>query len=481
MSDAVPPKTFISYSWTDTGHEEWVLDLARDLREYGVDVIIDKWDLEEGQDMVAFMEQMVNDPEMDKVLIICDEEYAEKADQREGGVGTETQIVSKDLYDEVNPENPQEKFAAVIAEVDAEGKPYLPTYMKNRIYFDMSTPEARADNFERLVRWLHGKPQEEKPPLGSPPTHILEQDGPSLATSSRAVQVKRKLRGGNTAAVGALRDYFETFAENLGQFKIDPEGDRPSPEEVMESIEDVLPYRDEAVDLFVTLSKYWRGQEGAEALHDFFELLLPYTVGDRPGHNHDTSVDNLAFLVRELFLYAIGGALSYKRFEGVRLLLKRPYYLNSNESRVNTEAKPFTSFRTYLVSLEDHWDHNRVNKTADILKARATRDDLAHDDVMQASLLLYLRAESDRFLDRGVSKYERWYPDVLLYANKRNRPFEIFGRAARGSTEGVKTVLDLASWEDFVSLVHQIDQERGFPKLDNRWPLKVPRLVGIQH
>lgn len=76
MSTPDSPKTFISYSWTDTKHEEWVLDLARDLREFGVDAIIDKWDLEEGQDMCAFMEQMVTDPDMEKVLIICDEEYA---------------------------------------------------------------------------------------------------------------------------------------------------------------------------------------------------------------------------------------------------------------------------------------------------------------------------------------------------------------------------------------------------------------------
>jgi hypothetical protein len=255
MGDTQSPKTFISYSWTDSQHEEWVLNLARDLREYGVDVIIDKWDLEEGQDMYAFMEQMVTDPEMDKVLIICDEEYTRKADEREGGVGTETQIVSKDLYDEVNPDDPQKKFAAVITETDENGKPYLPTYMKNRIYFDMSTPDAREDNFERLVRWLFGKSQEEKPPLGTPPAYLLEEEGPSLGTSSRALQVKRKLLNGNPAAVGAVRDYFETFARNLNAFDVEAEGNRPSPEEVVKVIESFLPYRDEAVDIFVTLAK----------------------------------------------------------------------------------------------------------------------------------------------------------------------------------------------------------------------------------
>ena len=39
-----PPKLFVSYSWTSPDHEAWVLQLATELRESGVDVILDKWD-----------------------------------------------------------------------------------------------------------------------------------------------------------------------------------------------------------------------------------------------------------------------------------------------------------------------------------------------------------------------------------------------------------------------------------------------------
>jgi SEFIR domain len=46
------PKTFISYSWTSKDHERWVLDLATALRDNGVDVILDKWDLREGHDAI---------------------------------------------------------------------------------------------------------------------------------------------------------------------------------------------------------------------------------------------------------------------------------------------------------------------------------------------------------------------------------------------------------------------------------------------
>ena len=87
------PKLFISYCWTNQEHESWVLNLATELVENGVDVIIDKWNLREGQDSYKFMEQMVNNKDIKKVLLICNKKYAERANNRDGGVGTETQIM----------------------------------------------------------------------------------------------------------------------------------------------------------------------------------------------------------------------------------------------------------------------------------------------------------------------------------------------------------------------------------------------------
>lgn len=89
------PKVFISYSWSS---DALVLELAQRLVSHGVDVVLDKWDLKEGQDKYEFMERCVNDPEITKVLIICDKAYAQKADDRTGGVGDETMIISSEIY-----------------------------------------------------------------------------------------------------------------------------------------------------------------------------------------------------------------------------------------------------------------------------------------------------------------------------------------------------------------------------------------------
>ena len=66
----ISPKAFISYSWSSTAHQDWVLTLATRLREDGVDVSLDKWDLKEGHDALAFMERMVSDPAVTKVIMV---------------------------------------------------------------------------------------------------------------------------------------------------------------------------------------------------------------------------------------------------------------------------------------------------------------------------------------------------------------------------------------------------------------------------
>ena len=48
----------------------------------GVNVVIDIWDLREGQDKNSFMESMTTDESITHVLAICDAEYTRKANSR---------------------------------------------------------------------------------------------------------------------------------------------------------------------------------------------------------------------------------------------------------------------------------------------------------------------------------------------------------------------------------------------------------------
>ena len=144
------PKVFISYSWSVEQHKEFVRDLATRLSSDGVDVSLDRWDLKEGQDKYVFMEKMVTDEKVSKVLVILDKTYANKANDRAGGVGTETQIIADEIYTNVK----QEKFIPIIIESE-NGNPCLPTFLKSRVYIDLSKENRFNDEYEKGYYNIH--------------------------------------------------------------------------------------------------------------------------------------------------------------------------------------------------------------------------------------------------------------------------------------------------------------------------------------
>lgn len=131
------PRVFISYSWTNPDYTKKVHKLAERLMSDGVDIILDKWSMRAGQDMDVFMEHSIRDA--DKVLILCDEGYTLKANERKGGVGKETKIITPEVYGKYD----QRKFIPVCM----ESLQYIPTYLKSTWSVDMTdkNPEGYTD------------------------------------------------------------------------------------------------------------------------------------------------------------------------------------------------------------------------------------------------------------------------------------------------------------------------------------------------
>ena len=141
-------KIFISYSWGDDEHQDWVVNLGKRLMSDTVDVVLDRWSLKDGHDIHSFMEEMVKSSDIFRVLIISNSKYQKKADEREGGVGTETQIITPNIY----TNQKQEKFIPLVLERNEEGEPCLPIYLANRKYIDFSKEENFEESYEELDR-----------------------------------------------------------------------------------------------------------------------------------------------------------------------------------------------------------------------------------------------------------------------------------------------------------------------------------------
>lgn len=145
ISEVIKPTVFISYAWSPKENKDKVLELANQLEKDGVNVRFDKKCLLPGQDMNMFMESLATDPTIKKVLVICNSVYANKADSRQGGVGTESEIIIPQVYG--NPM--QNKIIPVFFEKDSNGNYFCPAYLHSRLGIDFTV--AYEDGYKDLL------------------------------------------------------------------------------------------------------------------------------------------------------------------------------------------------------------------------------------------------------------------------------------------------------------------------------------------
>jgi len=157
------PKVFISYSWSSEEHKQWILYLAEKLvSESGLDVILDRWHGVVGHDRFQFMEESIK--LADKVLVICDKTYCEKANGRLGGVGTETIIITPSVYKDTK----QDKFIPISLGIE-NGEYLLPDFFKSRFALGIIKPDDFEKSYKELERLIWQEPLLTPPVRGKKP------------------------------------------------------------------------------------------------------------------------------------------------------------------------------------------------------------------------------------------------------------------------------------------------------------------------
>ncbi len=156
-----PPIVFISYSHDSDEHKKWVRDFATALRNVGIDVILDQWEIGPGDDVPKFMEQSVR--KALRVIMVCTEQYVRKADDGKGGAGYEAMIVTGELVQDLGTR----KFIPIVRQTSE--KPVLPACVSTRYFVDFGCDGRFTEKLEELARNIQEAPRFEKPPLGSNP------------------------------------------------------------------------------------------------------------------------------------------------------------------------------------------------------------------------------------------------------------------------------------------------------------------------
>ena len=450
------PKVFISYAWGDKDYQNLVLAFASQLVGDGIDVVIDKWDLSEGNDTYAFMEKCANDSSITNVLMLLDPLYAQKADEHKGGVGAETQIISAKVYNEVN----QDKFIPIVMKRSEDGSICKPTYLQGRYHFDFTNPETYNDEYKRLVRTLYGKKTYEKPELGSKPSWV---DQPIKVQSSVFLGTSElKSMSDGKAKMVAFTSLLNKIKSSMLEFA--------NKKQSLVKLEEYINLYDNSEDLrngfleIINNSKYLN--ESACEIADFFEDIYNSICCT---DSYESEV--LKIRIHELFIYSVALFLNEKDYHSAGYLLGRTYF-NDREGR-NNHANSFNMF--YSGSYHSNLDNainNRDQKkyhsgTGQHWIETIAQEYCSKDQFVFADLICY----NYSVYGNGIFNHY-WFPITYVYCNEYNNLLFSFAYRME-SREHVARILPLFGYntiDEFVKKVQKVESNSINQLRDYRYP-----------
>lgn len=446
------PKIFISYSWSTPEHEDWVINLAERLVSDGIDVVIDKWELKEGHDKFSFMETMVKSTDIQKVLIILDKEYSEKAEKRTGGVGTEAQIISPSIYGNVS----QEKFVPIIAETNENGSAYVPTFLKSRIYIDLSSLNNFEENYEKLLRNIFQRPAYSKPKLGKAPSYLFEEKPMTYKTSGILRSFDNQITKSPNRINSVLREFLDNFFQDLKGYSANAieTGDViVFGKAIHDNIVSYTPLRNEYI-LF--LDKLFKSEVefDIDIFFNFFEKLhLLKSPQDNRGSWSSNEFSNFKFFIHEIFLYSIAVGLKNENYKFIEEVFYSGFFCQEKYHHRN-EPRRFDAFYYYIEAFDQYYkqtySQNFSSPMADLVIKRV-HENISKDNLIDADLLCYYVS---------VLENLNWYPITNIYRTSNDGNFELFNRlVSQRHFNKVKNLFNVTTTKELQDKLSKIQAE----------------------
>ncbi|MBE0662819.1 MAG: TIR domain-containing protein [Bacteroidales bacterium] len=451
------PKIFISYSWTTPQHEDWVINLAERLVSDGVDVIIDKWNLKEGHDKYNFMETMVKSPDIQKVLIILDKKYSEKAEKRAGGVGTETQIISPKIYSDVS----QVKFIPIVVEKDDKGNAFVPTFLESRIYIDLSDEDKFEENYENLLRNIYQRPAYSKPKIGKAPSYLFEETPMTHKTSSIVRSFDNQISKSPKRINSIIREFLDNFFEDLKDYSLNLIGTRDVlafGKAIHDNINSYTPLRN---DYIIFLDKLFKSELefDIDIFIKFFEKLpILKAPQDNRSSWSPSEFDNFRFFIHETFLYTIAAGLKNEKYKFIEEILYSGYFCQDKYSS-KSEPQRFDALYNYVETFDKYYKEtyskNFISPMADLVIKRLP-ENISKDDLINADLLCHYISVIDNL---------RWFPITYIYGLRDEGKFELFNRlVSQRHFEKVKTLFNVQTIKELQDKIKAIKEADKNPE-----------------
>lgn len=335
-----------------------------------------------------------------------------------------SEIISKEVYEKVE----QSKFIPIACEFSDDGNPFLPTFLKSRIWIDFSSPEAVNENWERLVRLIFGKPLYEKPKLGKPPAYITNDTASPPSPAITKFKAFRQALLQNKKGVSIYRrDFLSaciTYADGL-RVRERPNGDSLG-KKVLEDCGKLKHVRNHIVDWVLVESEASPTNEFCDGLLSFLEELRG--LKSRPAELNswnDAWFEAHSLFVYETFLYAVAALLKTNAYQILHEIFTSHYLLPATERHGDNKFETFNCFHGYSETLQTELapkGKGLYSPAAELIKSQADREDLPFSTIIEAELLILLMA----FLNPNAE----WYPQTLHYS-PYIREFSFFIRATQ--------------------------------------------------
>ena len=395
---------------------------------------IDKWSLKEGNDTYAFMEQSVTNPSITNVLILLDPQYEKKSNDRSGGVGTETQIISPEIYNQVK----QDKFLPVVFERGKNGEIPKPIYLKGLLHFDLSKPENYDEEYQRLVKRLYGIEIMKKPELGNKPAWLESENVISTKTRSSFDILKS-----NIPAEEKKRK-FDEFLSNI--------------------YEQIINFKENKLIQQVEYGEYIKIYSETQSIRDEFLLLMRYIyyiqdceklvaaalekICEELANGRGIIIEIKTTLLHEIFIYIIAIYYKNKKYDALSYTINRTYFVNSG---YNGKAQSFDVFyennenfnkavnkrdsKTYYSGVAKYWTDNININTC-------SKSEFVFADILLHNASVFIENYEDGWY---------WFPITYVYNGHDNSLIKSFSikLLSKEHLEEMATIFGYSSIEEF--------------------------------
>ncbi|WP_080487540.1 toll/interleukin-1 receptor domain-containing protein [Oenococcus oeni] len=427
----------MSYSHTQ---QELATALAKDLQNNGISTIFDGWDLPAGYDLDHFMEQNLKDSSIDYIIVLCDQDYKNKADKKDGsGVSTESTIMTPEAYGSIT----SSRIIPLAIDFNSENKAVVPTFLATKKYINFNSKRRPYnESLEELERRIYGETVLKRPPLGLEPnfTAAEPQDDGIRKIQNISFQIENALMGNPLMA----QDQFKTaYLPALQAFLTDWDKQCAAKKTIAEQVNAAAPvlkslqktfhlvYNDTAFDnlddvlLFLNLMIQQTSYTGNVKEHrlsfDFVRYVIFMIIGGDLIINTKYKLANA--LMKHVFTNLSNHRGNFESFYPMDLIQDKGHSFPLKNGKINTDAGP-----DFIL---DFFDKNLDQRTKQGIK--------------QFDLLLYYVSQ----IEKGRKDLIRhwWYPITWVLWTNEDRDFPLLNNLFSAGKDAL-SIFDSDNFEE---------------------------------